>query len=117
MTLAEIVSMLQETTIPFAYRAFEADGNAPAPPFICYFFPNNIPEAADDANAVQIEELDIELYTKYKDFELEASIEAILTSHDLTFSRDETWLDDEQMQMTLYTMEVVIDGEQDPVRT
>lgn len=115
MTLSEIVDMLKETKIPFAYRAFEANG-APAPPFICYLFPNNIPEAADDANVISIEELDIELYTPYKDFELEASIEAILTAHDLSFSRDETWLDDEQMQMTVYTMEVVI-NEQDPVRT
>lgn len=117
MTLADIVNMLTEMNIPFAYRAFEADETAPAPPFICYFFPNNIPEPADDANAVQIEELDIELYTPYKDFELETSIETILTNHDLAFSRDESWIDSEKMQLTLYTMEVVINGKQDPIRT
>ena len=107
MTLSEIVSMLEEAGIPVAYRAFEV-GNAPAPPFICYLFASNMSEAADDANYVHIEALNIELYTDAKDFSLETTIETILTEHDLAFSRDETWLDDERMQMTIYTTEVLI---------
>lgn len=109
MTLNGIVSMLEEAGIPVAYRAFEV-GNAPAPPFICYIFPNNVPESADDANYVHIEELSIELYTDAKDFELETTIETILTAHELAFSREETWLDDDRMQMTIYTTEVFING-------
>lgn len=109
MTLSEVVSMLEEAGIPVAYRAFEV-GNAPAPPFICYLFANNVPESADDANYVHIEELNIELYTDSKDFNLETEIETILTEHDLAFSREETWLDDDRMQMTIFTMEVLING-------
>ena len=116
MTLSEIVSMLEESDIPIAYRSFDVD-NAPAPPFICYLFPNNNPEFADDSNYAKIEELDIELYTDQKDFELENKIEAILNKYELPFTREETWINEERMQMTIFITEVLIDGEQDPVRT
>lgn len=108
MTLTEIVSMLTEAEIPVAYRAFE-EGSAPAPPFLCYMFSENIPEAADNGNYVKIETLYIELYTDQKDFALEATIESILTTHGLGYTREESWLEDERMQMTVFTTEVLID--------
>ena len=115
MTYQEIVNMIKEikpdgiNSIQFAYRAFQ-EGGAVAPPFICYLYTGNSPEPADNTNFVKIEQLAIELYTDQKDFALEQKIEAVLTSHDLAFEREETWLSDEQMQMTTYTMEVNING-------
>lgn len=116
MTLQEIAEMIAEMNLPFAYRAFE-QGTGQEPPFICYLYTGNVPEPADNVNFAKIEILAIELYTDTKDFALEASIEAVLDSYELVYSREETWLEDEQMQMTTYTMEVLINGEQDPVRT
>lgn len=109
MTLNELAQMLDEMNIDFAYRAFEED-TGKQPPFICYFFSGNIPEAADDTNVVKIEELNIELYTDNKDFALEAQIESVLNAHELVFSREEEWIESEKMQMTIYTMEVLING-------
>ena len=109
MTLAEIAGMLEEMNIDFAYRAFE-EGTGKQPPFICYFYSGNVPEPADDINVVNIEELNIELYTDHKDFALEKQIEDVLTAHDLAFSREEEWIESEKMQMTIYTMEVLING-------
>lgn len=110
MRLSEIADMLDEIGVPVAYRAFEEDGTAPAPPFVCYLFPNSNPEQADNINYAKIEELDIELYTSYKDFELEERIETVLTGHDLSFSREETYLSDEKVQMTTFITEVLING-------
>lgn len=110
MRLSEIADMLDEIGVPVAYRAFEADGTAPAPPFICYLLPNSDPEIADDINYAKIEELDIELYTSFKDFELEKTIENVLTSHGIAFTREETYLSDEKMQMTTFMTEVLLNG-------
>lgn len=112
MTLNQIVEMLETINIPVAYRAFEVDTDnpPPAPPFICYLFPNSAPEFADNANAAKIEELDIELYTDRKSFELENSIEAVLKSNNLPFSREEEWIENEQMLQTTFITEVLING-------
>lgn len=115
MTYSEIASMITEikpdgtTSIPFSYRAFD-ESEAVAPPFICYLYTGNVPEPADNTNYVKIEELAIELYTDTKDFALESKVEAVLKAHEMVFSKEETWLEDEKMQMTTYTMEVQING-------
>lgn len=110
MKLDDIVSMIEEIGIPCAYRAFEENENAPAPPFICYLFPNSDSEQADNVNFAKIEELDIELYSSYKDFDLEQSIEQKLTQNELPFVREETYLADEKVYMTTFTTEVLING-------
>ena len=109
MRLQEIAEMIAGIGIPFAYRSFES-GTGQEPPFICYLYTRNTPEPADNINYVKLETLAIELYTNQKDFVLEEEVEAVLTSHDMVFNREETWLSDEQMQMTTYTMEVLING-------
>lgn len=109
MTFPEIAEMISSIGLPFAYRSFE-EGTATPCPFICYLFPNNSPEPADNINIAKIETLTIELYTDQKDFALEEQIEEVLTSYNLAFSRDEQWISDEKMQLTVYTMEVLING-------
>ena len=115
MTYLEIANMIAEikpdgtNSIPFSYRAFD-ESEAVAPPFICYLYTSNVPEPADNLNYVTIQELAIELYTETKDFALESKVEAVLNAHELVFSREEAWLEDEKMQMTTYTMEVQING-------
>lgn len=109
MSLQEIANIIAEMDIPFAYRAFE-DGTDQQPPFICYLYTGNIPEPADNINYVKIETLAIELYTNQKDFVLEETVEAVLDKYELAYDREEVWLSDEQMQMTTYTMEVLING-------
>lgn len=109
MKLVEIAEMIASIGLPFAYRAFE-EGTDLQCPFICYMFTGNSPEPADNKNIVKIETLTIELYTKQKDFALEEQVENVFSAHELVFDRDEEWLSDEKMQMTIYTMEVLING-------
>lgn len=109
MTLVEVAEMLAEMNIDFAYNAFESE-TGKQPPFICYFYSGNVVEAADNVNYAKIETLNIELYTDTKDFALEAQVETVLNNHEMVFSREEEWLEGEQMQMTIYTMEVLING-------
>lgn len=46
MTIENLVEMLQELKIPFAYDHF-AEGESPEPPFICYLIPGSDNFAAD----------------------------------------------------------------------
>ena len=109
MSLQEVANMIAEIGVPYAYRAFEQGTNQNTP-FICYLYTGNTPEPADNTNYAKIETLAIELYTDHKDFALEATVESVLDSHEMVYDREEAWIQEEQMQMTTFTMEVLING-------
>jgi hypothetical protein len=54
--------------------------------------------------------LNIELYTREKDFENEATIEGVLADNDLTYYKEENYIDSEKMYQIAYEMEVIIHG-------
>lgn len=86
MTYDDIVNMLEETNLPFAYDHF-AEGEAPAPPFICFLFPETDNFFADNVVWQKINALNIELYTDKKDPALEAALEDILTAHEFPYEK------------------------------
>ena len=92
-------------------------GLAPEPPYIIYWTPDRDDFRADNSNYVKIATLVVELYTNTKDPALETAIENWFESQELAPYIEETFLDDEAMHETIYTMEVIIDGEQSTVRT
>lgn len=112
MTYEQINDMIGSVGLPCAYDHFDKnDKNRPSgPPFICFLYPDNNDPVFDDRNYVQIESLQIELYTDNKDFDHETAIEDVLNANDLPFEKDCTWLEDERMYMTTYTTEVCING-------
>lgn len=115
MTYEQINAMIGSVGLPCAYDHFDKDDvNRPdGPPFICFLYPLNNDPVFDDRNYVQIEQLQIELYTDNKDFAYETAIEDVLNANDLPFDKDCTYLDDEHMYMTTYTTEVCINGTRD----
>lgn len=109
MTYKEIASMIESIGLPFAYYQFSED-TAEAPPFVVFFYSQTADQYADDLNYQRIEQLNIELYTSEKDFELEARIEKLLNDHGLTYYREENYLDSEKMYQIAYETEVIING-------
>ena len=107
MTHAQVASMIASVGVPYAYYQFN-NKTAQEPPFICFFYPNNNDFLADDSNYQKVEHLVVELYTDNKDFELEATVETVLSANGLVYSRDEEYLDDERMFEVVYEMDVVI---------
>lgn len=99
--------MLAGLNIPYAYDHFE-EGNAAAPPFICFYFDGSSDIAADDTNYQPIRRLTVELYTDNKSFTAEASVEAALNSAGLVYSRSESYLDSERMYEVTYYTDVII---------
>ena len=109
MTYQEVNEIIAQAGIPYAYYQFP-EGTEQAPPFICFYFPNQIGFAADNTNFAKPINLVIELYTQNKDFQLEAQIETLLNSNGLVYARTESYIDSEKLFLQTYESEVLING-------
>lgn len=109
MTFEEIEAMINSVGLPVAYYSFP-EKEAPVLPYIVYYYPSTNNFAADDSVYGRINALNIELYTKDKDFELEETVEAVLDGHQMVWNKNESYLDSEHMYEVLYEMEINING-------
>lgn len=109
MTYQEVYEMLESTDLPVAYLTWQI-GSVPALPYIVYYYPQSDDFIADNINFQKINALNVELYTKNKDFATESLVEAILSQNSLVYEKTETWLEDEGMFQILYETEVIING-------
>lgn len=110
MTIEQINAMVEEIGLPFAYYEFPED-TAQVPPFVVWFLSRDDDLYADNINYCDIEQLNIELYTSEKDFELEAQVEAVLKNHDISYHKESSKIDSEKIWQTSYESEVIINGE------
>lgn len=109
MTYKEIATMVSSIGLPYAYYQFP-EGTGQAPPFVVFFYSNIDDLYADDSNFQRIVQLNIELYTREKDFEKEATVEGILQNSGLSYYKEENYIDSEKMYQIAYEMEVIING-------
>ena len=100
--MEELLQMLNETLIPFAYHHF-AEGESPEPPFICYLLPGSNNFSADGKVYYKINEVHIELYTDLKDLAVEQQLEDVLDEHGIFYNKSETWIESEKLYEVLYT--------------
>ena len=102
--MEELLQILSETQIPFAYHHF-AEGESPEPPFICYLLPGSNNFSADGKVYYKINEVHIELYTDLKDLAVEQQVEDVLDEHGIFYNKSETWIESEKLYEVLYTFE------------
>ena len=105
--MEELLQILKETLIPFAYDHF-AEGESPKPPFICYLLPSTNNFSADGKVYYRISEVHIELYTDFKDLALEEKVETILDEHEIFYNKSETWISSEKLYEVLYNFEMEV---------
>lgn len=105
MTAENVTKMLGEMKLPFAYHHF-AERESPDPPFLVYLYPGADNFAADGVTYFKVNKLHIELYTDYKDIDLEEKVEAVLIGHGLFYDKSEVWISSEKLYEVLYQMEV-----------
>ena len=109
MTYKQVFDMLKTTNLSVVYNSWEI-GSVPALPYIVFTFPNNDDLFADNTNYQTIVQLNIELYSKNKDFTTEGTLESVLNSNGIPFQKSSVWIDSENLYQTLYTTEVLING-------
>ncbi len=103
----EILAVLREAGIPFAYDHF-AEGESPEPPFICYLFPGSDNFSADGRVYFKAGRVNIELYTDCKDLPAEQKVEAVLDGHGIFYGKSEVWIESEKLYEVLYQFEMEV---------
>ena len=101
----KILQMLKDMDVLFAYDHF-AEGESPAPPFICYLIPGSDNFSADGRVYKKINEIHLELYTDFKDLSVESKVESVLDEYGIFYDRTETWIESEKMYEVLYSFEM-----------
>ena len=107
MTMEELVAMLTEMKIPFAYDHF-AEGESPDPPFICYLLSSSDNFSADGVAYFKISEVRIELYTDKKDLSVEKQAEDVLEGQGIFFNKTEVWIKSEKLYEVLYSFTALL---------
>lgn len=101
----EVMEMMREMELPFAYDHF-AEGESPEPPFAVFLYPSADNFSADGIPYYKKNRLSIELYTDLKDTDLEQKTESVLEKHGLFYGKSEVWIESEHLYEVLYEMEV-----------
>ena len=103
--MEELVQIIQEMQIPFAYDHF-AEGESPDPPFICYLVPGSDNFAADGRVYFRLNEVRIEMYTDFKDISLESRVEDVLDGQEIFYNKSETWIQREKLYEVMYSFDM-----------
>lgn len=109
--LNSMLGMFRLYGIQIVYMSYP-DGCAPELPYAVYYFPTTRAEAADNIRHAGIADMNIEVYTREKDFLLEYTVEQILNAFELVADKTETFLTSENMFQVLYQTEVIEEWEE-----
>ena len=104
--MTKLLNIMQEIGFPFAYHHF-AEGESPSPPFLVFLTPASSNFAADGKAYFKANEVHIELYTDYKNPEVEEKVEAVLDRHGIFYNKTETFIAVSYTHLTLPTTERV----------
>ena len=102
-----LIPIMEAIGLPYAYDHF-AEGESPAPPFVCFLCPASDNFAADGRVYYKINEVHIELYTNEKNPETEVRIEAVLDERGFFYDKSEVWIESEQLYEVLYSFELEV---------
>lgn len=105
MTLPELKDKLKTLDLPIAYRCF-AVGQVPELPYIVYYVDEDIGFYADDTVYYEGYAVTIEVYTEYKDIELEKRVKQLLNDNQLPYESYESFLDSEGMYLKAYEIDI-----------
>ena len=108
MTYQEIFEMLQSSELPVTYYQWNEDDDIPSLPYLVFYFPTSDNFGADNRVYKNIENLNVELYTKNKDFATEKQVETLLEENGFFWEKQESFIESENMYEVLYQMQVAI---------
>lgn len=104
MNMQDLYQGLLAAGYPVAYRQFRS---APPLPYMVYLYVGGDDFHADNSNYHPIGRYHIELYTAEKDPVAEVAAEDALRALGLTWSKDEAFIDSEDMHQVLYQVQLI----------
>lgn len=108
MTYQEIKNMIESIGLPFTYYEWKEGDMIPNLPYVVFYYPTSDNMSADNIVYQNIEQLNVEVYSKEKDFAIEKQVETVLNQNGFYWEKNESFIESEDMYEVLYQMEVVI---------
>ena len=107
--MQELKTLLDQLNIPVAYSHFNT---ATEPPFIAYYRQSTSNFGADNKVYYKINNYIVELYTPYKDVDLENELENLFDGNNIFYNvTSEDYIDTEQMYQVIYEITLENDAE------
>jgi len=104
MTLAELRTELLTLGMPVEYGGF---ARPPTPPYLVYVYAYSGDVMADDQNAFDVGNWQIELYTTKKDPTNEGLIETLLKNLRLPYYKVEAFIDSLGLRQVVYEIQII----------
>lgn len=104
MTQAELFQALKTLGLPVAYGGF---AEPTSPPFLVYQFAYNNDLMADDKNTVELNNFQVELYTKIKDMAKEKLVQDKLQELELPYTKREFFIESENLRQVIYEIQLL----------
>lgn len=108
MQIENIKTILAQTGLNSTYYSWP-EKEVPQLPYLVWYMPNSINFEADNLVYKPIYSLNIELYTRTKDFKLERRIEAVFEQNGIVWEKTESYLTSERMYEVLYETSVIVE--------
>ncbi|KAA9247999.1 hypothetical protein VYH82_03345 [Streptococcus anginosus] len=100
-----LLEVIKHIGLPNAYHHF-AEGESPEPPFLIYLLTASDNFSADGRVYFKANEVHIEIYTDYKNLEIEKKVEAVLDEHGIFYNKTEVYIESEKLYEVLYIFEM-----------
>lgn len=110
-SLDDLCAALDGLEVAYSVTPYDAESHnseAPAIPHIVLMPQVSEADYADDVEFESMEEWDVELYTDFRDFELEGRIKRALDDLDLAHPYTYTYISDEKLHLVTYSVELDI---------
>lgn len=100
-----VLEIIRDIGLASAYHHF-AEGECPKPPFLVYLLSSSNNFSADGKAYFKVNEVHLELYTDYKNPQLEKKIETVLDEYGIFFNKFESYIESERLYEVLYIFEM-----------
>lgn len=101
----KVMEMIRSIGLPFAYHHF-AEGEAPVLPYLVYMVAGSNHFSADGRVYYKVLEFHLELYTKWKDPDMELRVEKTLDEEGIFYEKLESYIKEEGFYQVLYIFEM-----------
>ena len=102
MTVLDVIDILKDTGYPVAYQMFKTPQD---PPFLCVSEPYTDNMFADGGVNAVIQHVQIDLFEKFKNAEVEGKVEQVLSS--FAWQKEMEFDDAEDIYRVIYEVEVI----------
>lgn len=105
MTLPGLIAALKATGFPVAYSHFKSEVT---PPYIAYLGAGNNDLMADNRNYMDIENIQVELYTDKKDLHVEMMLQSKFKELQLPYRKyPDVWIETEKVFQIIYEIQLI----------